>query len=99
MTIFLVFTAISEILRILFFGMLSLLNFNLHKFCILDMYFSNPNSFAFSKILLSTARRGNHGTRFFFNIKLALYSINQEGNIRDETETAILSIFVLVASI
>src|SRR5690242_2639366 len=77
--------------------MLLPLNFSLHKFCILDMYFSNPNSLAFSKILSSTVRRGNHGVRFFFNITLVLYSINQEGNIRDETATEIFFIFILVA--
>src|SRR5690348_12741967 len=77
--------------------MLLPLNFSLHKFCILDMYFSKPNSFAFLKILSSIVRRGNHGAKFFFDITLALYSINQEGNIRVETATEIFFIFILGA--
>src|SRR5690348_2656877 len=97
MIIFLVFIVDCEILRISSCCMLFSLNFSLHKFCNLDIYFSNPNSFAFSKILLSTVRRGNHGTRFFFNITLALCSINQEGNIKDEIASEILFIFILVA--
>ena len=48
-------------------------------------------------MLLSTPKRGNHGTNFFFNTTLALYSINHAGKIIDEIATEILSIFILVA--
>src|SRR5215510_592333 len=77
--------------------MLIFLNLNLHNFWILDVYFSNPNSFAFSKILESIPCRGNHGIRFFLNTTLALYSTNQEGNIIDVIATETLSIFALIA--